>query len=160
MKNQKGFLILEALISVVILSMVLLSLFSMISFLQRRTTQSDFDSDASLLMQEGIEITHTVLISNWNSFPDGEYMPVFDADTQNWILIEGNEEGLQGIFNRTITLKKVCRNSVDGVLLDVPGMCTGLVDENSRIIETRIEWEDRGSAEVAQTSLLVFKLPE
>ena len=75
MKIKKGFYILEALLAVVILSMVLLSLYSMVSFLQRRTVKSSHETEASLLLQEGMEIAHSALLASWKSYPDGVYSP-------------------------------------------------------------------------------------
>lgn len=159
MKNFKGFLIIETLISIVILTMVLLSLFSMVSFLQRRTVKSGFETDASLLMQEGMEIAHTALLANWEKYDDGVYSPAFDAVQGNWVLVEGEETNLQALFTRKIELTKVCRNPVTGEKLDISGSCTGILDENTRTVKTTISWSDKGQMEEIAASLLVLKLP-
>ncbi len=162
MKINQGFFILEALLSVVVLSLVLLSLFSMVSFLQLRTVRSTFVSDASLLLQEGMEIAHTAILASWTKYPDGEYSPAFNALAENWELVPGEETELQTRYTRKIELKKVCRNQDTGEQLDTGAAgCGGpLEDKNSRIIVTTIDWSDKGREESITGSLLVLKLPE
>ena len=159
MKAKKGFYILETLLAIVMLSMVLMSLFSMVSFLQRRTVKSSYDTDASLLLQEGMEIAHSALLASWEGYPDGIYSPAFDSDEQNWVLIEGEETNLQALFTRRITLVTVCRDSSSGERLDT-SECSGQIDKNSRIIKTTLIWSDNGNTSEVEGSLLVLKLPE
>ena len=161
MKIKKGFYILEALLAVVILSMVLLSLFSMVSFLQRRTVKSSHETEASLLLQEGMEIAHSALLAGWKSYPDGVYSPAFeDADEEKWVLIPDEETNLQALFTRRIILISVCRNPDTGERMDISGSCGSNKDDNSRIIKTTIIWDEKGKTNEIEGSLLVLKLPE
>jgi len=162
-KRQAGFLILETLLAMVILTTVILSVFSMISFLQRRTLKSQFDSDATNLLQEGMEITYSSLLANWDKYSDGVYSPAFDEDNDRWVLVDGEETDLNTRFTRSITLSKICRNTSDGTQVPVDtttGLCLGGErDENSRLVKTKIIWLENGSEKQVEAELLIFNPP-
>src|SRR3989344_5036557 len=106
---SKGYFLIEALLSIVIFAVLILSVFSMISFLQRRTMRSSFEAEATILVQDAMEITHTVILSDWAGYPDGTYYPVFNADSNSWILFPGEENpGIRiSIKNRIISAVRV-----------------------------------------------------
>lgn len=158
---KKGYFLIEALLSVVIFSMLLLSIFSMISFLQQRTVRSSFESDATLLLQDGMEIAHSVLQSNWN-YPDGVYYPSFMVDGNNsaWTLVEGEEINLEARYGRKIELKRVCRDQTTGDRIAYTGVCTGALDSSSREIITTVSWMEENQPKSITASLLVIKIIE
>lgn len=158
MKNNKGYFLIEALLSIVIFSMIILSLFSMINFLQRRAVQSTFETDAGLLLQDGMEIAHSSLLSDWAGYSDGTYYPVFDVDANSWILIEGEETGLEVIFTRKIEIKRVCRNVNTGERIEFTNICTGEIDPNSRVVKTIINWVEDDQAKEIGAELLVLNV--
>ncbi len=161
--NQKGFLIIETLIAIVIFSLVAFSLFSTISFLQLKTQKSRYDAEASLLVQEGTELTHTVIFSNWEGYPDGVYSPVYDADDESWILLDGEETDLKTRFTRKIRLQSICRDSDSGEQLtdyETTGICRGEIDQDSRAIITSVSWIEDAKDKFVMARLLAYKVPD
>lgn len=155
MKRNSGFLIIEVLLAIVILSMVFLSIFSTLSFLANKTEKSKFDTQAASLMQEGMEQTRSSILANWKSFSPGEYYPVFNNATKTWTITEGNEGVLEGRFTRVISLEKVCRNKSDE---GTQSNCSiGVEDLQSKIIKVKISWKEGNTDKNAEASLLVFK---
>ena len=78
-KNTQGFLIIEVLLATVIFTSVIITLFSMVSFLARRGAMSRYDAEASNLLQEVVEISYSSIKTDWDSYPNGEYYPVYDS---------------------------------------------------------------------------------
>ena len=157
MNTKKGYFLIEALLSIVIFSVLVLSIFSMISFVQNRATRSNFDSEAALLLQEGTEIAHSVLLGDWENYGDAVYFPLFNATTETWELKEGEENNLHALFSRKIELMKVCRDSSTGNILSTNFPCEGQIDPNSRIVKTTITWLERGVNKEISAQLLVLK---
>lgn len=156
--KKNGYFLIEALLSLVIFSILLLSLFSMISFLQRRTVRSSFESDAVLVLQDGMEIAHSVLVSDWLSYKDGLYHPAFDADTDTWVLVAGPEEGLEARYSRSIEVKNVCRDARTGERIDSNGVCLADLDRNSRELTVTVSWLEEGEVKNIDAKLLVLNV--
>lgn len=156
MKNERGYFILEALISIVIFVVLLMSILSMISFLQRRTVKADFDSEATNLVQEGTEIARTAILADWNKYADGTYHPVLDASSGAWVLVKNEETNLEARYNRSIVLAKVCRDVTTGERIEVKSICTGEIDPNTRLITTTVSWDDNGTTKQVTANLLVL----
>lgn len=161
-KTKKGFFLIEALLAMSIMTMVVLALFSMISFLQTRTLRSSFESSAASLMQEGMEIAHSAVLSDWQGYPSGEYSPVFDANSSVWTLAPGSETGLEARFSRSVTISSVCRNPANGTQIPCPasGVVTPTSDPNSKKVSTKIWWTENGEEKNLEASLLIFKIPD
>ncbi len=160
MKKKNGYFLIEALLSIVIFAMLILSVFSMISFLQRRTVRSSFEADAVLLLQEGMEIAHSVILSDWNGYPDNIYFPVFDATNNSWILLPGEETGLEARYNRKIEIKRVCRASGTGEILEDNSPCLGALDPASRVAVASVWWDEDGKTRELSARLLVLNTDE
>lgn len=155
MKNKGGYFLIEALLGIVIFSMLILSVFSMIGFLQRRVVRSDFESDAARLIQDGMEIAHSAILADWDGYKDGSYYPVFDATNQTWVLLKGEDSDLETRYNRKIVLSKVCRNPLTGEREET-GICKGEVDAMTREVEVSVWWEERGENKEVKLKLLVL----
>ncbi len=159
MKQRQGYFLIEALLGIVIFSMLVLSVFSMVSFLQNRVTRSNFESDAARLLQDGMEIAHSSVLANWDGYADGSYYPVFDAADASWILLTGEDSNLEARFGRKITLNKVCRDLDDGER-DETGTCSGKLDPASREIEVSVWWTEKELEKEVKAKLLVFNTNE
>lgn len=159
MKNQRGYLIIESLIAIVILVMVVLSLFSMISFLQIRTQRSKYESDAGIVLQDSMEIAHSALLSNWQGYRDGSYTPFFDAKKNVWVLVSGEGDEVQARFTRRVEINGVCRDIQSGERIN-SSVCPGKIDENSKTISVSILWREGESDKKIDVDLMVFNLPE
>lgn len=152
-KNDKGFLIIEVLLAIVILSMIFLTLFTVLSFTTNRTEKSKYDSQAASIMQQGVELTRTTLIANWKATNPGTYYPVYDANSEQWGLNHGTEATLQGRFTREIKIDNVCRESINGTQVTCPA---GNLDSQSKVISVKISWVEGAKIKEVNTSLLVF----
>ncbi|QQS39037.1 prepilin-type N-terminal cleavage/methylation domain-containing protein [Candidatus Woesebacteria bacterium] len=161
--NIKGFLIIETLIAIVIFSLVGLSLYASIGMLEVKTQKSKYDSGASLLVQEGVEIAHNAIIGDWDGYSDGLYHPAYDEDEDSWILVTGEENNLQARFTRSIKLISVCRHVDTGARIEdyeLNNICSGEIDVNSRIIETSVKWIESGNEKAVTARLLSYRVPE
>lgn len=156
--KKNGYFLIEALLSLVFFSILLLSVFSMISFLQRRTVRSNFESDAGLVLQDGMEITHSVLLSDWLGYADGVYHPVYDADGDTWILMGGPEDNLETRFSRGIEIKRVCRDASTGERIESAGVCLADLDRNSREVTVSVSWLEEGAMKNIDAKLLILNV--
>jgi type II secretory pathway pseudopilin PulG len=158
MKN-KGFIMVEILLSLVIFSMIFITLFGTISFLQRRTERSRYDSQASSYVTDGMEIAHNALLTNWKGYADGVYSPAFDADSKSWILLPGEETSLATRFDRSITIESVCRDTITGERRDLlsGGACqSGKKDIMSKEVTVLLKWKEVNVDKKISATLLVF----
>jgi len=151
MKNKQGFLIIEVLLAIVILSMIFLTLFTVLSFTTNRTEKSKYDSQAASILQQGVELTRTTLLANWSASSAGTYYPQYDANADQWSLARGSEARLQGRFTRIIKVQNVCRSGADGSQV----IC-GTIDPRSKIINVVISWKEGSTDKTVESTLLVF----
>lgn len=156
--RNKGYFLIEALLSIVIFATLILSVFSMISFLQRRTVRSSLEAEAVRLAQDAMEITHAAILSDWNGYADGTYFPIFDADANSWVLFPGEEANLEARYTRKITLKKVCRDTKGDIIDASP--CLGTVDNVSRRVEVTVGWMEKDKSREIGAKLLVLNTNE
>ena len=151
---QKGYLIIEALIAIVIFVTIVLTLFSSTSFVLVKTERTRYDSQASLLLQEGIEASYNVMLSNWSDYSAGTYYPapeLVSGGRYQWALVNGEEQGIQTRFDRKVEILRVCRSTDSGEIIEPTGsFCAGEIDENSKIIRTTINWEEAGKGKFAE----------
>ena len=154
--RKKGFVILEALLSIVVLSMVVLSVVPMLSYLLKRTARSRYEPQAALLLQEAIEISYNIFISDWNAYPvDGTYHPG-KSGSGKWVLFTGTQNNLETIYTRSIEVKRACRDN-DGKLIEGP-VCTGTKDNDSRVITAKVTWDDAGEIKDLTAKILLVDL--
>lgn len=153
---KKGYFLIEALLSIVIFSVLILSLFSMVSFLQRRVNRSVYESEAARLLQDGMEIAHSAVLADWTGYGDTAYFPAFDNDAQAWILLPGEETELEVRFGRKIELRRVCRDPNSGIVLAYASTCSGHLDESSREISTTVWWKESGQEKQISAKLLIL----
>lgn len=161
---KRGFTLIEIIVSFGIMSVVVASLFPIVSWLITRSKFLQYDAAASVLLQEGMEISYNVIVADWNeflaTFPDGTYHPAVDAVSipEKWTLVPGSETNLETRFERTISIAPVCRNDSSGEL--VTGSCgTGsTLDGNSKMITTTVKWKEQQKDKTITASLLVTNL--
>ena len=169
-KSTKGHLLLEALLAVFFLSIVSVSLLPAVNFLMQRSKQSQLDTDASLLVQEGIEATYNVFL-NINKFseinstnPGKSYELSLEpgADHDIWTLV--NDTGPRGEqitgtpFTREIVISDVYRKGSDGEKTNHPN---DSVDPGSKEVVVTVSWTDSlGRNQSVDAKLLVVNLTE
>ena len=164
-KRESGYLIIEILITIVIISLVFISVASMIRFLQVRTAKSDWDTEASVLLQQGIETAHSALLNDWDGYDDGTYYPVFDFSEDAWELKSGTEENLGTKFSRKIEVDFVCRDTndagkvIEGVddQFDCESLNSGKIDDDySRYLKGVVTWDEAGEERSVEAILLIL----
>ena len=163
-KRESGYLIVEILITIVIISLVFISVASMIRFLQVRTAKSDWDTEASVLLQHGMEAAHSALLNDWGGYNDGTYYPHFDPEGV-WELKSGTQENLGTKFERKIEVNFVCRDTTDeGKVIedvdskfDCESLHSGRIDDDySRYLKGVVTWNEAGEEKSVEAILLVL----
>ncbi len=154
-KNNSGFLLIEVLLAIVILSLIFVTLFTSLSFLTNRTDRAKFDAEAADLMQQAVEVTRAYMTSNWESVDPGNYKLVFDVVSNRYVPRTGDEPILKGRYTRSIYVSQVCRGA-GGV--EEECVVGSSIDEKSKKIEVSLIWTEVGIQKEAKTSLLVYKV--
>jgi len=159
--NNEGYLLIGALISVVLFVMVTVSLFSPLTYILVRSERSRSDSEASLILQEGIEVAYNVLMSDWKGYGEGEYYPAvaYLAGREVWAMMPGREDGVRTKYSRWVELEKVCRRpkgSKDAG--EIVSCGEGEVDENSQVVRGVVEWKEKGEEKRIEAELLVINI--
>jgi Tfp pilus assembly protein PilV len=157
--NKTGAILLEAILGLIVFTMVVLSVIPMISFLLRRTEQSKYEAQAAILLQESLEASYSVLTKdtgNWQRYV-GQYE--VKRGVTNWVLTHSTSdaaEHLQTRFDRKLTIRTACRDN-SGVItnMDNPGCDGGTPDRDTKILLVEITW-DEGDTPKSLTSNLVL----
>ncbi len=157
MKN-KGYMVLEALIAIVIFGMLVVAIFPSLNFLVARTRRTKEDSQAAVYLQEGMEATYNILTQtsdpDLSNFSPGEYQIVVGS---TWSLSEITEEAdkdLDGHFQRVIRLDPVCRSSTGEI-----ETCSGSNEDSmSKKVTTTIAWTQNGQPQKIEAEMIVVKL--
>jgi len=161
---KKGFTLMEVIVSFGIMTIVVASLLPIVSWLITRSKFLQYDAAASVLLQEGMEISYNMIVTDWTgflaTFPDGIYHPAVDAISvpEKWTLVTGSETNLETRFERSILISPVCRNDSTGEI--VTGVCGSgsTLDGNSRLVTTTVKWLEQQTDKTITASLLVTNL--
>ncbi len=165
MKKRNGFTLLEVLIALVFLSIVIMTFLPILGWLISRSRASAYGTEASLVLQEGMEATYNILLAdwdtNWTRYPEGIYHLAVNvtANPQTWALLPGSESGVETHFTRQIEILPVCREQGNGGRL--PGNCpigAATRDNNSKVIRTTVSWPEQGRTKSVESELLVTYL--
>lgn len=162
---KQGFTIMEVMLTIALLGIMVSIFFPMLSFLIAKSNYLSYRSEAGLVLQEGIEVTYNTLLGNWDDdfiiYTEGNpYHPYVDLAVGKWSLSTGAETGVEGRFDRSITLSKVCRDPSSGNWSESSGGCTTPLvwDKNSKLIRTEVQWTENGVVNNQKLQLLVVKL--
>ena len=155
---KQGLTIIEVLVALVFLSLVTVSIFPMVGWLITRSRQAQYDSQAAIVMQDGVETAYSVLMTDWNAMTAGEvYSPqvVLTGTGQHWGMSLG-ESQVEARFTRGVRVETVCRNPGSGEIEDCgPGTD---VDDKSKALNTTVRWLEKGIPKQIAASLLVVNL--
>lgn len=160
--NRRGYLIFEALIAIVILGIFAVSIFPVISFQLKRSKLSQHDIEAASLLQEGMEVAYNVFASaDWDTAysaydPHLFYRPALNSG--RWVLTDGVETNLNGLFKRQIQLENICRET-DG---DIKTACNvgDTEDPKSKKVTVTLTWQENAQNRKITADLLLVKLYE
>ncbi|MEK7165318.1 MAG: hypothetical protein AAB874_00740 [Patescibacteria group bacterium] len=158
-QNCNGYFIMEAILSVAIMGMIAVTIMPTLNFLLTRTKKSIHETEATLLLQEALEVTYHVFMTtnDWVTFTaPNVYKPVHNG---KWELIEGSDVNLEALFGRKIEINFVCRNTETGMQIEDPG-CSPThpsFDPNSRKIMVTVSWNEPSGLREIKGDLLVIK---
>lgn len=154
-KRKYGFLLLETLIAMAILGMIVVMIFPTLNFMLRRSKASGFDTQASLLLQEGMEIAYNVIQSNWSVYPtNAVYHPSLSLVANAWQLAP-NSDMVEGKYTRSIELLSVCRSTSDPHYTTGACVAPRTPDSSSLVIRTTISWEENMNTKEIHGELLL-----
>lgn len=173
---RKGYIILEVLIAITILAVIIAATFSVIRVSSAKTSVSADKMEAVILAEQGVEVAHNLMQSDWavNPIYEGVYHPALEISGgfKNWKLRLDAENGVNSRYTREIVVANPCRKG-DGIIAtkpsgvifgtestDIGDPCpsgTGSTkDLESRLITALISWKDREGARSFKTTLLVI----
>lgn len=161
---KKGFTLIEVLVSFGMMSIVVASLYPIVSWLITRSKFLQYDASASILLQEGAEVAYNVIVPDWqgflDKFSDGEYHPAVDlsATPPEWTLVSNPETNVEARFERVITIASVCRNDSTGEIVNGTCGAGSTVDKNSKMVTTSVKWQEQQKEKEISSSLLVTNL--
>lgn len=156
LRSRFGYLILETLIAITALAFVVINVFPAINFMLRRSKVTSAESQAGLLLQEGLEVPYNIFLTNWNAYGLGDYK--ISQSASNWELVPGTESDIQAKFTRKITISQIYRDS-NGKIINA-GDIGAILDVNSRVVVVTISWDEAGVPKTPITGkLLLFNLP-
>ncbi len=149
-RTQKGYLLIEALLGLTLLSIVVVTGVSLIQFMQTRSKYTKTGFTANVLLQEGMEVAYNLISNDISAYASGFYHP--DTDLSNpsfpkWKL-SGGSEVVSGTFTRIVELADVCRDSQKNQVDCTQSGAT--VDSDSRKVAVTVTWSE---GEVAQPPL-------
>lgn len=163
-KHTQGFLLVEALMSVTVFALMAVSVIPVIAFMFQRTAHSKYEQEASLLLQEGMEVAYNTFIADPTSVSDGVYRPALEyvgpsADDYHWTLESGAENNIKTRYNRSVSVEEVCRNQDSGEIVPLAD-CFGdnKMDDKAKSVEGIVSWTEGGSERQLSAKLLVVDL--
>lgn len=136
---QKGVTIVEVMIGLLILSIAMVFIFHTFTLFftaQRLTVQN---AQAVYLAEEGQEMMRYLRDDNWTTFSGLAYDTArYLSIATSTIITNTTPEVIEGLFTRTITIRRAYRNSNDDLVASTtPGAS---VDVGSRLVEISVTW--------------------
>lgn len=163
-KQSRGFLLIEALMSVTIFALMAVSVIPVIAFMFQRTAQSKYEQEASLLLQEGMEVAYNTFVADPTLATDGVYRPALEyvgptSDDYQWTLESGAESNIKTRYNRSVSIEGVCRSSESGEIVPLAD-CSGTneMDDKAKSVEGIVSWIEAGNERQLSAKLLVVDL--
>jgi Tfp pilus assembly protein PilV len=164
-RNHTGFMLIEALISVAVFALMVTSIIPVLNFMFKQSTRSKYEQEASLLVQEGLEVSYNLFTADWEAYPAGEtYHPALfytgpGSEDFQWTLETGSDAALMTRYNRSITIENVCRSSTTGQSVS-PCTYPDAIDPNSRLVKTKVTWVEASKPKEVMASLLLVNLEQ
>lgn len=148
------------------IGIMMASFFPMLGWMLSRSKRLEYDIQASVLLQEGMEVAYNVFLDNWDkdfaAYPPGIYHPVVNmaAAPDAWDLIPGEQTSLETRFARKVEVVQVCRNLGNGEQL--PGSCHAGPNRDtwSKKVITTITWREDGANKAISAELLLTNLSD
>lgn len=137
-ENNRGFLLVEALIGTSIISIIIVAVMLAFSGGLKLSNRNGLATRAGFLAGEGIEVARLIRDKGWDaylgSWPDGTaYRLVFNGGT--WSTTTSNTF-IDGYFDRTVTAYNVFRDANNDIA------SSGSADPDTKRIVTTVGWRN------------------
>ena len=139
-KRLQGYILLEALVALAIMGFLVISILPSIGFLLQRSRAAAVNTDANLVLQQGMEVAYNVFSvgANWSpdTYPNGTYQVILDSTgtKPTWTLTPAPNELVQGKYTRTITIGPVYRDTQGKI------QPSGDIDPRSKRVTVSVQW--------------------
>ncbi len=142
--NNKGFGLLEILITSAILAASIIALSAAAEFSLRVTEQGLKRTQGIFLAEEALEVVRLLRDESWSAHIDGRvlntlYYPRFNADTSAWALETDEPPG--GAFVRAVEFGDVFRRTADSEIVEENSPGTKMLDPGTKKVVARVSWE-------------------
>jgi len=150
--RNSGFTIIEVIVACAIITSTSLILMSSASKGIELSNRALRQSESSMLLEEGAEAVKSIRDANWDLISslssDTEYYLYFDTTSNTWSLSATPSSKIDEIFNRSIVLSDVYRDSNDDIAE------TGYLDEGFKRVVVTVDWQNKG--EVKSKNLIFY----
>lgn len=150
-RKNKGFSLIEVLVSISLLMLVLVGSLSANSLATNAVKINKTRSYANMLAKEAMEALQGVRAASFDTLISGDFHPVKNLDL--WVLASGSET--IGQYTRTITLSPVMRNLVCSTPLCEIASGGGLIDPLSFWAKVKVTWKENDDDKTYQFDSLV-----
>ena len=139
--ESRGFVLVEAIVAVSVVSVVLLSLSGVAIFLSRASSNNTAKIQAAFLAEEGIEAVRILRDNGWSLKiasldPDTAYYLAYVGGTWN---ATTDVTLIDSTFERTFVLENVYRNSSYDIV-----STGGTLDPNTKKVTVSVSWSPSG----------------
>ena len=143
-EKNKGFGLLEVVISVGILGLVVFSLSQVVSTAYVLADKSGDRVEAGYIIQEGIEALHVLRDTSWSSkistlTPGTTYYLTFATSTNTYALTSTAQPVINGLYTRKIVMSNVNRDAQDNIA------SSGTNDTGTKKFRVTVDWANRGN---------------
>lgn len=151
-KNNKGFGLLEVVVATAIISISLYALTAVSQIAFRVISENVIEAQAEFLSEEGIEVARSMRDLSWSTHlattaAQAVFYPEFNVISSEWYLSPTSTGAIDGIFERTLIVENVYRDSTSQDI--VPATSTGAVlDPKTKLITSQVDWGGGASLEI------------
>ena len=141
--NNRGVGVVEIVVVAGITSLVLVSILQLLVLSTRPVGTGIRETQANFYAEEAIEAVRLLRNTDWsdniaNKTSGTTYYPVLSSN--NWTLSTTNPGNVDGIFERTVVLGDVYRDTNDNI------NSVGTLDSKTRKVTATVAWDDHGQA--------------
>jgi Tfp pilus assembly protein PilV len=141
LKNSKGFLIIEVIMVIFIISISMWAIMSVAQKSIQLSQRSLHSNQATFLLEEGAEATRMIRDATWSNISsltvNTDYYLSFSGNT--WTLTSNPE--ILGNFSRRIRFSNVNRNTTTGSISS-----SGSVDAGTKLVSIYVDWFEGGNS--------------
>jgi type II secretory pathway pseudopilin PulG len=152
--RQKGFSVLEIIVSSAIIVLIVTSIVLSIQFFMGVARKSSHDIQAGLLIEETAEVLLILRDQGWDSNID-----TLNFDTDYYLWWDGanyfattTNNLVHNIYTRKFRFDQVERDAGDSITDN------GTIDPDTLLVEINISWDDHGQTQTAESLMLLHNV--